>query len=252
MPAEQKAVWGACLLSDLIARAPQRLADFPTPDSVLPHTAYQFSRILNDLDKAPTEPRDLFNDLFQKDLALCRLAAFPCVAQLVDKNSGIPRGQVAKNLLREPARLVAMGLSSRFRYAPTFEAHTHVPMMKGFTPAGWDQCFLLAADLLAQYPQYLGLSSTSWFYDPEMDRVSPGLSFLHKRPLSGGAFLLREGQSPEFLRNSLFNSKPRRQLYEAGKYVPTGWTFVWPRQALLEWARTHRQSTCEGKPCSGN
>jgi hypothetical protein len=244
MNPEQKRLWRACLLSDLIAQAPQRLPNFLTPASILPHTAAQFARILKNLDTVSA--RDLDDDLFLKDLALSRLDCFPCVAQIVDKNAGVGRRLVAHNLFRQPAALLAMGLSSGFRYAPTFEAHTHTPMLRGFTPAGWDQCFLLVADLLELYPHYLGLTSGSWFYDPQLDRVSPGLSFLHQRPVSGGAFFFPLGQTPAGIWNATVHSEPRRKLYEEGKYHPTGWMMVWPRQALLQWARAQRET------CSGN
>jgi hypothetical protein len=247
LSSEEKAHWAACVLADLIARAPERLPDFPTPDSILPHMADEFSRVLNELENEPAAPRDLGNDLFMKDLSLCRLDGFPCVAQVVDKNSGIPRRLVAARLLQQPAALLAMGLRSGFRYAPTFEIHTHTPMLKGFTPDGWDQCYLLTADLLELYPQYQGLTGGSWFYDPELDRVSPRLSYLRDRPLSGGAFLLRMGQRPIDIVNATSTSETSRKLYEAGEYHPTAWMIVWPRQALLDWARANRQGISQSQ-----
>jgi hypothetical protein len=248
---EQKKRWGDCLLSDLIARVGERLPRFPTPESIFPHLAYQFSRILKEIEKEPKEPRDLGNDRYLKDLALCRLSSFPCVAQVVDKNSAVPRRVIAKNFFRAPAAALALGLHSGFRYAPAFEVHTHTPMLKGFTPEGWDQCYLLAADLLEMYPQHVGLIGGTWFYDPELDRVSPKLSFLRKRPLSGGAFLLPMGQGPSDVSNSTARSQDRRRMYEAGEYNPTSWMFIWPRQALLDWARVNRPSI-SSKSCSEN
>ena len=238
----QKAAWGACLLSDLISQVPQRLPNFPTPKSILPHTAFELSRILDELQKPSAAPQDLQNDLFLKDLVLCRLDGFPCVAQIVDKNASIPRRLVGQTLFQEPAALLKMGLSTGFRYAPTFEIHTHTPMLKGFNPEGWDQCYLLVADLLELYPHYHGLTGGSWFYDPELDRVSPRLAYLRKRPLSGGAFLIPMGQRKEDIINATATSESRRKLYEVGEYKPTAWMMIWPRQALIDWARANRST----------
>jgi hypothetical protein len=152
---------------------------------------------------------------------------------------------VAQTFFREPAALLTMGRASGFRYAPVFEAHTHKLMMRGFTPSGWHQCILLVADLLQLYPQYLGMTSGSWFYDPQMDRISPTLSFLHQRPVAGGAFLLPMGQRPVDIKNATMNSASRRKLYEAGQYRPVAWLLVWPRQALLDWAKSNPLPCCE-------
>lgn len=244
-------VWAASLLADLMAQAPQRLSRFPTPTSILPHTAAEFFRILDHLEQAPQASRGLDDDVFLKDLGLCRLDTFPCVAQIVEKNAGISRRIAARGFFRAFGPLGALGLRTRFHFKPLFQIHTHTPMLRGFTPEGWDLCYLLVADLLQTYPNYQGLVGGSWYYDPELDRVSPRLSYLRQRPLSGGAILLPLGQSPDDVALATTKSETRRKLYQAGKYSPMGWLMVWPREPLIEWARANRQDILRNRPVSG-
>lgn len=251
MQPEMGSVWAASLLADLIAQAPQRLSRFPTPTSILPHMAAEFFRILNHLEQEPQASRGLDDDVFLKDLGLCRLDIFPCVAQIVEKYSGIPRSTAARGFFRAFGPLGALGLRTRFHFKPLFESHTHTPMLKGFTPEGWDLCYLLVADLLQTYPSYQGMFGGSWFYDPEIDRVSPRLSYLRQRPLSGGAFSVPVGQSPADVANATATSESRRKLYQAGKYSPKSWLMIWPREPLIEWARANRQDILRNGPVSG-
>jgi hypothetical protein len=58
----------------------------PVPDAVLPELRRQAMRILA-LD-APS----LEDDTFRKDLSICLLLSFPCVAQVVEETGIIPRG----------------------------------------------------------------------------------------------------------------------------------------------------------------
>jgi hypothetical protein len=236
--------WAASLLADLIAQAPQRLATSPVPAAILPHIASEFSRIVEHLEKHPEASPNLGSDLFLKDLALCRLGAFPCVAQIADKNSGISRALALRGLFRAPREVAALGLHTRLRFRPFFELHTHLPMLKGFTPKGWDLCYVLLADLLQAYPEYEGIVGSSWFWDPQLDRISPGLSFLRDRPLSGGAFLLPLGQPPADIADATASGS-RRKLYLAGEYRPMCWSLVWPRASLLRWVEMNRDRILE-------
>lgn len=240
MDAEQLNAWAASLLCDLIAHAPQRLSRARTPASVLPYTAAAFSRILDDVEREPDAPRSLENDVFLKDLGICSLEMFPCVAQVVNKNAGVPRKVAARNFFRATSHLLSLGLRTNFRFKRFFAIHTHTPMLEGFTPEGWDLCYLLIADLLKQYPDHQGMMGASWFYDPMLGDISPRLSYLREAPLSGGALLLRVGQSPGDVANATATSELRRKLYQSGKYHPTSWLLVWHRDHLLPWAEANR------------
>jgi len=245
-------VAAAALLADLIARAPERLSQFPVPQSILPHFIHEFSRILEELEARPDAARGFEDDVFLKDLGICRLEVYPCVAQVVDKNSGLSRAVVASQFLRAPAKLITLGLRTRLAYRPFLEIHTHTPMLAGFTPEGWDACYVLVADLLKACPGYVGLVGGSWFYDPELDHVSPRLSYLRERPVDGGAFLLRVGPSAIDIANATATSESRRKLYESGKYQPAKWLMVWPRGRLLKWVEVNRERISQTRVVARN
>ncbi len=221
MTPEEQGGWASCLLADLISMAPVRLSGFPVPASILPQFEMEFSRILDGLESALPANLNLESDLFLKDLSLCRLDSFPCLAQVVEKNGRIPRKVLLNNLRQEFGVVLSLGFATGFRYAPFFEIHTHTAMPGGFDPVGWEQCYLLVADLLELYPEYAGLVGSSCFYDPALEGVSPDLACLREQQQSGGALLLPTGQNAS----------------AEGKYKPTGWLMIWPRTQLLRWAR---------------
>ena len=80
------------------------------------------------------------------------------------------------------------------------------------------------------------MAGTSWFYDPQLETVSPRLSYLRARPIERGAFIVRSGTLPFDIQSATAKSENRRRLYEAGKYIPVAYTLLWPREKLLAWA----------------
>jgi nifR3 family TIM-barrel protein len=91
--------------------------------------------------------------------------------------------------------------------------------------------------LLLAHLEVRGVVGTSWFFDPQLDAISPRLSYLRK-PLERGAFLV-PGRSGAFdIASATVNSDARRQLFEQGHYMPVPQTLVWPRKELLLWARS--------------
>ena len=225
MTAEEQGGWAGCLLADLISLAPMRLSGFAVPDSILPQFEMEFTRILDGLESPSPTDLNLDSDLFLNDLSLCRLDSFPCVVQVVEKNGRIP-GKVLLNSLRQEFGVVlGLGFATGFRYAPFFEIHTHPAISGGFNPAGWEQCYLLVADLLELYPEYAGLVGSWGVFDPVLDRVSPDSACLRELPQSGGALLLPTGQSAA----------------AEGKDKPTAWLMIWPRTQLRRWARRTKQ-----------
>lgn len=140
------------------------------PDTVVPEVARQAWRILT------LETPSLDDDAFRKDLSICLLLAFPCVAQVIE-------------------------------------------------------------DLLRMRPGCLGLVSGSWYFDPAVAVISPGLAYVAGIPLAGGAFRARLGASAEDTELATAASATRRQMVAGGHYTPTRWLLVWPRAPLLAQVR---------------
>ncbi len=226
---------GAMMAASLLSGVKDRCAARNVPASVAAECARQGRRILSSLETAPDAAVSLRNDAFQKDLAICLGESLPCVAQVVERHSGIPRRMLLSTDLRRTARLIAL-LARQRQLRPYYEIHTHTPMLDGFNKAGWDRCYMLVADLLRADPGCLGIVGASWFYDPAVTEISPRLSYLRDVPASGGAFFLRVGASAKDADLATSTSDTRRKLYEQGKYVPTSYMLVWQREDILNWS----------------
>jgi hypothetical protein len=224
------ALLAARLLAGVVARRPARLV----PDTVLPELWRQAIRIL------AADALSLDDDIFRKDLSMCLLLSFPCVAQVVEQTGGIPRRALTAGGPGQALRLGTYLARTALRAGPYLEIHTHTPMLDGFNPAGWERCYELVANLLALRPHCPGMVGGSWFYDPALAEISPRLAYLSDTPIGGGAFRVRIGVSEEDAELATATSASRRALVEAGTYVPTKWLLVWPRKALLAWAAARR------------
>jgi hypothetical protein len=91
---------------------------------------------------------------------------------------------------------------------------------------------------LERQPHIKGFAACSWFRSPETHRVSPHLAWLSRVFVENGGFVIEAGaENPEG--GVLHRSERRRQLYRSGDFRPTRGLVMWPRAAMLEWARQH-------------
>ena len=81
-----------------------------------------------------------------------------------------------------------------------------------------------------------GLFGSSWFFDPDLERVSPGLLYLRRVPELGGAKLFRMGSTSQDIEMATRTSERRKALCRDGAYVPTRYVFIWARDDLIRWA----------------
>ena len=220
----------ARLLAGIAERRPARAL----PNAVLPDLRRQAMRILT-LD-APS----LDDDAFRKDLSICLLLSFPCIAQVVEQTGRLPRRALTAGGIGQAMRLAQYLAATGFRSGPYLEIHTHTPMLDGFNPEGWERCYELVAELLALRPNFLGMIGGSWFYDPALAVISPRLTYLADTPIAGGAFRVRFGASESDTELATATSPTRRKLVEEGRYVPTRWLLIWPREAMLAWAAARK------------
>lgn len=174
-------------------------------------------------------------DYFVKDLRFAAGLTIPGGAEVLDLRSH-PGQRVAMQMLRrEPSLAATRALLSDSGFDPWFRIHTEKRYLRHFHEAGWDAFYRRVAGLLPQHPEVRGVVGTAWFFDPQLDAVSPRLSFLRK-PLAGGAFLVAGRTSAFDIAAATAASEERRMLHEQGRYMPVPHTLVWPRHALLRWA----------------
>ncbi|MFA6303865.1 MAG: hypothetical protein WC627_12145 [Legionella sp.] len=233
--------WGSIFLAYMLSDLSHRNQIKNLPNSVVLEIYHQCQRISNSIMANDIHYQSLSNDIFLKDMGICGLYVFPCKAQIVDSYSGIPRSFVFSNDLKQFIKLIVLAAINHGKFSPYYQLHLHEPLISNLNEPNLTYCFLLVADLLRCNPSCLGLIGISWFYDPEIKRITPHLAYLQDIPAAGGALFFRIGQLPQDIQNATKFSN-RRQLYEKGEYVPTSYMMIWPRKKLLSWATQVRSN----------
>jgi hypothetical protein len=226
------------VVADLALRLHETMAERDLPDEVLALYPVAIRRLLGYLHDV-SDPQYCYpHDSFTKDLRIAAGLSVPCGAQDVDLRSVIGYRASSRFLLHRPSLRHLASVARSGQIVPWFRIHTDSRYLDEFNEPGWDACYRRIAALLRKHPEVFGMVGTSWFYDPQLEQVSPRLSYLRLRPLERGATLVRSGTSAFDIQSATAKSESRRRLYEAGKYVPVSYSVLWPREQLLAWAQT--------------
>jgi hypothetical protein len=228
------------VLMELVGSVDERIETHRIPASVL--VRLEIRRIYRDAQIQDDEFYHFSNDLFLKDLGICRLALLPCGAELVEVGAGVPRRLLFRGDLRQLVRGLSFFLFRTHGFRPFYSLHLDPRQREEFNPDGWDRTYIRIADLLALHPGVKGVFGSAWFYDPHLETISPHLVYLRQRRIAGGAVSFRYGSHPAAVSDALATSATRRRLHAAGRYVPTAHYLIWPRESLLRWAAHHRSA----------
>lgn len=223
----------ACLLKK---HAPRLIEQYKA-ESIFDLLISNFSRIARSLTNGSNPYEDY--DSFIKDISYAYGEIIPCGAQGIALTAiASPKALLSPAALRaygtNPFRWVKPALNLGKGWART---HTDSRMLQDFNEQGWDTAFRRMSALLETRPWIFGIVATAWFYDPQIPQISPKLAYLQERPLERGAFLFRHGVNPYQTQWAIERSPTRRKLYEEGRYQPQCYSMLWPRKALLSWAR---------------
>lgn len=94
--------------------------------------------------------------------------------------------------------------------------------------------------MLSINPTVRGLHTGTWFLDPALKSISPNLAYLQEIPAANGASFFYSNVDIDG--GALSKSSTRKRLYAEGKYIPKSYCMVWPRKAMIEWAKNARQN----------
>jgi len=208
------------------------------PESIVPLYEKWFQRILHDLNTQPDEYYHRERDLFLKDLAVCAFRMIPVGgAWCMEIGSASKRALISNGILSYPGN-IAFHIIKQKGLKPYYVIHTFDRYIMRFTPEEMEKAYLRIAEMLKQNPKIKGIYRSSWFLDPEIDRISPKLSFLRQIPAENGARFFKTYTRDLDIQHATSNSPERKQLYDEGKYTPTCWGYVWPRDTIIKWAAT--------------
>lgn len=226
------------IMLELMSQFPQRMAFLKLPESILALYAVEFERILELIENESDFVFDWTNDLFAKDMAICRLHLIPAGARLLEI-TGFSRKPFMSNwrqLLPNLGFLLFDVKASR----PLYEMHVHTSILKDFHPLGWKQCLVRIGQLLKLNPHIHGLHGTSWFYDPALKDVSPHLTYLRDIPCQHGAktFFVKDDDAKS---EAFSKSKSRKLLFLDKKYTPKLFLLIWPRNELIAFSEKNQQ-----------
>lgn len=157
--------------------------------------------------------------------------------------SGIPRINLLKCPLKERPRLVHFLATRMHGFAPTIEMHLPQLERGRFTREQVAQSYKLIASVLSSDPVLRGISGSSWFYDPEVARISPHLGFIRELIEENRGLIHRLGPSAIAVTGAIATSSKRRRLYEEGRYLPIDYARYWARDDVIRWAQG-RHSGC--------
>jgi hypothetical protein len=222
---------------DFALRLSETLALRKIPDEILALCPAAASRLLAYVQNLSDQEYHFAHDDFVKDVRFASGLSVPSgEAQVSDLSGTLGIRLSARLLLRNPSAQYARSVLRWGRIAPWFPTHTDSRYLNDFNEPGWDACYMRTAALLRAHPEVLGMSGRAWWYDPQLEFVSPRLIYLRLRLIERGALMLRSGTSDDDIRNATAKSANRRRLYEAGKYTPVAYTFLWQRAHLIAWA----------------
>ncbi len=211
-------------------------------DSLTPrvriHQAKQFSRIVLSLQSS-SRSFSLNQDLFLKEMGIASLRLLAGASQLIDVRCGIPRSIVFRQGLRRALPAIGWFVGRLRGFRPFMQVHTHDLYLDEFNEQGWAECYRCCAEICEANPKLLGMFGSSWFYDPQVCKISPRLSYLQAVPASGGAKFLYVATGGHSISLATATSSSRRVLYESGEYMPAAFMLVWASRDLVSWAQNN-------------
>ena len=214
----------------------QRLPSLPVAAEVK-HRLLDWFSYLCAPDREMAQLLNLSDYHFSLMCKLVRLERFPG-GQIDWEISAFPRSWLAKVPFSDMPRLARCVFLRAGGNRPFFEAHTasrrELPIL---TEEEERKAYRLMALSMKLQPEIRGFFGSSWFADPELQRVSPHLSWLarwYEECADFGAVWTDTGEaSPDG--GFLVGDRHRRRLYEQGLWKPKQGLLVWPRKDLLRW-----------------
>lgn len=228
------------ILSKLIEENESKIDELNYPDSVRALIHTEFQRIKNTISDSEDDYFALKTHRTRCDFRIACFGRVPVGVEHME-SGGVPRSLSYRGGFVQGLNFLRM-----FRQTGGFKPFYDIHIGHGIKPAGFllvysreaqAQVYRNVAACLQMNSQYRGLMASSWWYDPQLEQVSPYLTYIREVMVQNGAFLFCYGRTSGSLDDALVNSPARQKMYKEGKYSPASYTVVWPRESLIAWAK---------------
>jgi len=213
------------------------------PDEIV-HLYHQwFEWVLEDFSKQPDDYYDNRCRSFFVDVMVCSLRYIPIGGAWIVEIRSIGRRPFYAGGIKQFSSYLHFIIFKARGFRPYVTTHAVERTLHLFNEHEMNLVYLRIAELMKLNPQIKGYYRRSWFLDPNLEEISPRLAYIRKVPLQNGAKLFVAGSTKEDLKYALAVSRTRRRLYKEGKYLPTGYSYIWPRKEFLLFAAKEKQMT---------
>lgn len=222
-----------CVMSRLALGLPDILQGERLTEGIFSYYPSEFERLATCLETA--QEHEKLTPLSQFTRFLTGLTV-PCGAQNLDLRSAIPLPSAIMAVCRMRSISPLLKYFNAGGLGLWYRPHTDINCLGEYDADGFNRYYRRVAELLRLHPNVKGLVGTSWFYDPVVPKISPRLAFLPQQQIEMGAFCFKHGSGTFEIENATKTSPTRRKLYEEGRYLPTSYSWILPRDRLIKWS----------------
>ena len=184
---------------------------------------------------------ELSNYSFSAMAKIATLRRFPA-GQLDWEVSGLPRSWLLKVPRTRVPGLLSFVLMGMKGFSPALFTHVarHRPGRLVFLEKEIKKSYHRTIRSMELQPAVKGILSSSWFYSPEIGRVSPHLDWMPRFFEENGGWVSTMGTAPH--NSGVFSRSPERmQSFKDKEFTPKLGLVLWPRRAALDWAHRHQE-----------
>jgi len=234
------------ILITLILKAKDKLDSKRLPEDINILYGSNFERIVKDFESNAPGFYKYPNDKFFKDLAICTLRMIPIGALKMHLNA-IPKKILFKKGWGQFIRDIVFVLFEPGGFKPLYQMHidSHDPDLTAqYNYEGRRRAYIRVAEILKINYKIKGVFASNWYFDPQLEEISPRLNHVRDLFVKNGGQLFYLGPSAQGIMDATLNSPTRRRLYNEGRYIPRDYMAVWPRKKIIEWANK-QQHLCK-------
>jgi hypothetical protein len=228
-----------CFISDSL----ERLKHKKLPDEIVNLYHEWFNWVLEDFSKRPDDYYSYRCQSFALDVMICSLRIIPIGGAWVVEIRNVGLRPFFGGGVKQFFSYLYFIIFKAGGFSPYVTTHTATRTLRHFNEQQMNLAYLNIAELLKLNPRIKGIYRRSWFLDPKLEDISPKLGYLRKVPLQNNAKLFAACSTKKDVKYALTVSRTRRRLYKEGKYLPTGYAFIWPRKDFLLFATKDKLKT---------